>query len=559
VRHGLILGLLAALASGGGGAAGAMNAPRLQSADVDWAAVATALADGHASPPMALRPPRAGEMRSPSIVLDRLNAVMSQRFPGVGISPVPVLLPFDAAALLRDLDSGTAAEDNDRYLSGFHASTFFHPGLAGYHAAFAVHTRDVPEFAHITFADPIQVQISGSALLYELDPPIVANGAPVPALEPEFSGIRRTILEHHLRYTFVRYGVPYVVSVVCFDASVSRFRIPTCRVADQVALRFLRALRVVGGTPQVRPPAAALAIERPGEPSRTFSYHAPGRLLPGTTFRGHGGRADRTVYSQIRFPLGKVPAYVNSQKFQSRNKGPAADPDAPPNYSYPWRDSFCEIRGFVVGQCPGGIGHQGQDIRPALCKPAPGAARCDPSDEVVAVRDGVIMRNPRQEAVYVIVNTATEHVRFRYLHMNPHRMDEDGLFSGRRVQEGEVIGRVSNFHKREGGTSYHLHFDIQVPTKDGWVFVNPYMTLISAYERLIGERGEEIVEPSQVASADPSSAAALATASPAARPAVTKRHTVKRSAHKKFRSARHARAGKGRFKFKRHYPDLARY
>jgi hypothetical protein len=53
--------------------------------------------------------------------------------------------------------------------------------------------------------------------------------------------------------------------------------------------------------------------------------------------------------------------------------------------------------------------------------------------------------------------------------------------------------------------------------------------------------------------------AALATAPPAPRPAVTKRHTVKRSAHKKFRSARHARAGKGRFKFKRHYPDLARY
>ena len=175
-----------------------------------------------------------------------------------------------------------------------------------------------------------------------------------------------------------------------------------------------------------------------------------------------------------------------------------------PNYSYPWRDNFCERRGFAVGQCPAGIGHQGQDIRPALCKPAPGADRCDPPDEVVAVRDGVILRAPRQEAAYLFVNTATEHIRFRYLHMNPRKMDEDGLLSGRRVHEGEVIGQVSNFHKREGGTSYHLHFDIQVPTKDGWVFVNPYMTLVAAYERLIGERGEEIVEPAQVASADPS-------------------------------------------------------
>ncbi len=33
---------------------------------------------------------------------------------------------------------------------------------------------------------------------------------------------------------------------------------------------------------------------------------------------------------------------------------------------------------------------------------------------------------------------------------------------------------------------------MQVPTKVGWVFVNPYMTLVAAYERLIGERGTEI-------------------------------------------------------------------
>jgi hypothetical protein len=557
VRHRLILGLLAALAGASAGTASATDTPRLLAADVDWTAAAAALAEGDASPPVALRPLRAGEVRSVSIALDRLNAVMSQRFPSVWISPVPVLLPFDTGALQRDLDAGTASEDNDRYLSGFHASTFFHPGLAGYHASFSVRTRDVPELSDITFPDPIQVQISGSALLYELDPPIVASGTAVPALEPDFPGIRRTILEHHLRYTFVRYGVPYVVSVVCFDAGVSRSRLPTCRAADQVALRFLRALRVVGGTPQARRPAAALPVERPLEPSRTFSYHAPGRLLPGTSFRGHGGRADRTVYSQIRFPLLEAPAYVNSQKFQSRNKGPAADPDAPPNYSYPWRDSFCEVRGFVVGQCPGGIGHQGQDIRPPLCKPAPGAARCEPSDAVVAVRDGVIMRAPRQEAVYVIVNTATEHVRFRYLHMNPRRMDDDGLVSGRRVREGEVIGRVSNFHKREGGTSYHLHFDIQVPTRHGWVFVNPYMTLVSAYERLIGERGEEIVEPSQLASADPSSAAGLGAASPAG-PEATKRRSVKRPAQKKFKSARYAKAANARVKFRRHY-DLVRH
>jgi hypothetical protein len=55
-----------------------------------------------------------------------------------------------------------------------------------------------------------------------------------------------------------------------------------------------------------------------------------------------------------------------------------------------------------------------------------------------------------------------------------------------------VIGKVGNFFRRERGTTYHLHFDLQVPTKYGWVFVNPYMTLVAAYERLIRGRGQEI-------------------------------------------------------------------
>jgi hypothetical protein len=76
-------------------------------------------------------------------------------------------------------------------------------------------------------------------------------------------------------------------------------------------------------------------------------------------------------------------------------------------------------------------------------------------------------------------------------------MDEDNLLSGREVREGEFVGQVSNYSQKENGTSYHLHFDVQVPTKHGWVFVNPYMTLVVAYERLIGGRGTEIMEEPQ--------------------------------------------------------------
>ena len=74
-------------------------------------------------------------------------------------------------------------------------------------------------------------------------------------------------------------------------------------------------------------------------------------------------------------------------------------------------------------------------------------------------------------------------MRFRYLHMNPKFMDADGLLSGREVSEGEIIGKVATWGDFENGTSYHIHFNMQVFTKVGWVWVNPYMTLVLAYER----------------------------------------------------------------------------
>ena len=84
-------------------------------------------------------------------------------------------------------------------------------------------------------------------------------------------------------------------------------------------------------------------------------------------------------------------------------------------------------------------------------------------------------------------------MRFRYLHMLPKYLDQDRMVSGRVVHEGEVVGKVGNFFRRERATTYHLHFDMQVPTKYGWVFVNPYMSLVAAYERTIQGRGRELL------------------------------------------------------------------
>src|SRR5205823_510476 len=162
-------GLALALVSAGSAAQG-VSTPRLSFASVDWpAAIATLTAvDAPAMPPMSAKSRLGGANRSTAPALARLNSVMSQQFAGLATSPVPVLVPFDVNALLRGQAAGADPGDPERYFSGFHAAKFFYPGPAGYDAAFAIRTSEVPELADIKFAEPIEVQISGSALLYDL-------------------------------------------------------------------------------------------------------------------------------------------------------------------------------------------------------------------------------------------------------------------------------------------------------------------------------------------------------------------------------------------------------
>jgi hypothetical protein len=497
-----------------------MKSPRIAPTLVDWDAVAADLGARDRQQPV-LVPSRMAE----------LSRATGERFANIAASPVPVLLPFDTAAFLHDRAMGSdgIALTNppaDNYLFGFSSVPFFYPGPAGYDAVVIARAQEMPDL-RIGFSDPIHIHIGGSALLYEVDEPTGMIGWPVHGLD-EFPGIRRMFLENYVRYTFVRYGVPYVVAIECSDGGV-RFRKMSCRDADKVAVRFLNALRVVGGTPQAQPEAiTADTIDRPAEQSSVFAYHSPGDILPGTGFKRRGGVADYTVYSKIRFPLKDAPAFANSQSFMNWGNCEATgrygagsvdgvrayrcrvngqklilDESAADNYSYPWRDNFCETRYFYVGQCPAGLGHQGQDIRPAFCKQRiEGANRCEPYlHDVVAVRDGAVLRAASQEALFIVTNAPNERIRVRYLHMLPKQFNADGMVSGRLVREGEVIGKVGNFFRRERGTTYHLHFDVQVPTKYGWVFVNPYMTLVAAYERLIRGRGQEIKEQEEVPTA----------------------------------------------------------
>ncbi len=519
MRIGLIIGLLS-LVTGFAQAAQEITRPRLSSSFVDWPAVQAALAKFEAGGPAS----RERELE----VLGRFNAASGRLLSNIAASPVPVLLPLDMLSLLRDQANATGdgqPAKSERYFGGFHAPRFFLSGPAGYDATFTIHTADIKELADISIPDPVEIQISGLAFTYEvvLQTP---ETRPVPALESRFPGIKRLVQEGHLRYAFVQFGVPYVVSIECFDGRPRLLRL-ICTQADRIALHFLNLLRIAGGTPQPAANVGPPVIERPPTTSETFSYYGPGRLYPGSDFRGAGGRVDYTIFAPMRFPLLEAPAYANSQIYRDRPrpKSSVREAAASTDYAYPWRDNFCERRGFAVGQCMAGIGHQGQDIRPSPCAAPLGNDRCDPAHKVVAVRDGAIMRSPKQEAVHVVINTAGEHIRFRYLHMEPRKMDEDNLLSGRDVREGEVIGQVSTYSRKENGTSYHLHFDMQVPTRTGWMFVNPYMTLVAAYERLIVARGAEIVDEPQVGQAKESElSSSLQGAGPA--PA-EKRHKVR--------------------------------
>ena len=312
--------------------------------------------------------------------------------------------------------------------------------------------------------------ISGSALLYELDMPVAGRrpaGARArrrvsrhPADDPRASSaLHLRALRRALRGVgrLLRHRVGALQDAVLPDRPI-RWRSASCaRCAWSAACRGRCARR------------NRWPVERPGEGvAHRSAITRPGQIQSGTGFRGQGGRQDYTVYSQIRFPLAEAPAFAGTELF---HRGRARASPIRPRSSRPIVDG---IRGATisanaaaspVGQCPAGIGHQGQDIRPLICRPAPNSDRCDPPGDVVAARDGVILRSPRQEAAYLFVNSANEHIRFRYLHMNPRKMDADKLLSGRRVDEGEVIGEVGNYSMREAGTSYHLHFDIQVPTR----------------------------------------------------------------------------------------------
>lgn len=208
--------------------AGEMLPPRTSVTTVDWEAAASAVPDRDGA--------------STAEVFARLNARMARRFPDIAKSTVPVLLPVDPPA--KDTKD-TAAEIT---FGSFRPSEFFLPGPAGYHASFFLKEGSG---LSIRYPRPVEIEMSGAAFVYDLDGPNIAQSDTTPKGFDDIPGLRRILREAHVRYAFERFGVPYVVSIQCFDGRVTPRRL-SCRDADTIASRFLKSLQVAGGTPDPR-------------------------------------------------------------------------------------------------------------------------------------------------------------------------------------------------------------------------------------------------------------------------------------------------------------------
>ncbi|WP_019959745.1 M23 family metallopeptidase [Woodsholea maritima] len=221
--------------------------------------------------------------------------------------------------------------------------------------------------------------------------------------------------------------------------------------------------------PDPAPPVDSAGIE--------VSFGDPGDLVEES---GTGLELDLNFAPGMRFPVERPRAFANSQVYGVGGlHGPAGGQCDARNYSYPWRDNFCETRGYATPMCPAGTGHQGQDIRPPHCPPA------QPDDQrtfyAVATFDGQITGLHR----HVMTLTDTVGRQYKYLHLDPNQYE---VALGDLVSRGQRLGVISNYFG-DTPTTYHLHFEMRQSVELGGAYVmtpvSPYVALREAYLRLI--------------------------------------------------------------------------
>lgn len=230
--------------------------------------------------------------------------------------------------------------------------------------------------------------------------------------------------------------------------------------------------------------SATSAATSSAPPSGGFTYLPATDLKPGS-WTGPQSSPPYTNTANwspaMCFPLAEA-GYANSQVYNDGGQhGAGPDQCVTANYSYPWRDIFCETRSGTNPLCPTGHGHQGQDIRPATCKP-------DASHDAIAAEAGTIIEIKNY---WVTMRaSASPFRRYSYLHMKPSTI---AVHVGQTVVAGQFLGRVSTYFGTTP-TTRHLHFEILISASDGTVpastvFVPPYVAMVAAYQRKLAGHG----------------------------------------------------------------------
>jgi len=206
-----------------------------------------------------------------------------------------------------------------------------------------------------------------------------------------------------------------------------------------------------------------------------FPHAEPAALLAGS---GSGYTDVSNWAPNMCFPLADE-GFANSQVYGKggSNGGGGSQCDSP-NYSYPWRDNFCESRSWTNVFCGSGQGHQGQDIRPKTC--------AKDTYWAVAAEDGTVTSIGTYTVT--LVGDGSPHRIYRYLHMQTASLK---VAAGDHVARGQKLGKVSN-NMGSTPTTIHLHYEIRIAQQetgaDGTVyaaqtFVPPYTALVDAYQR----------------------------------------------------------------------------
>ena len=293
-----------------------MKPPRLSFAPVDWPAAIATLANADALPPAAMsaKSRLAGPSRAVPPALAQLNGVMSQQFAGLATSPVPVLLPFDVDALLRDQAAG-AGLGRRRPL---YVRLPRRPLLLSGSGRLRRRLRDPHERRPRTGRHQVRRPDRGAD--FRLGAALRARRADRnrrPAGDRPRGGVSRHPPDDprapsalHLR-AFRR-----ALCRVDRSASTPACRATSCRPAGPpIRLRSVSCVRCAWSAERrgrLRAAQIRCRSNGPTQVSRTFGYYGPGQLVSGTGFRGQGGR--RTTPS------------IRRSAFRSRTRRPPPVP-----------------------------------------------------------------------------------------------------------------------------------------------------------------------------------------------------------------------------------------